>query len=263
MGKDNIETIGILYICTGVYSVFWKEFYESYERNFMPQYQKHYVVFTDSETIEYEQNANVHKFFQKRLGWPYDTLMRFDIFLTVEEFISQYDYLFFMNANCICNQVILDILPNRKQLVVVRHPGFYNCTNQEYTYDRNKMSQAYIPEGRGNVYVCGGVNGGIANAYIELVHKLSEMINKDLENGIIPLWHDESILNKYVYLHEDEFEIRDPNFCYPEGWNIPFNCDILIRNKEKYIDVNKIKERGLNRVKIFLSEKLHWLKNKK
>ncbi|MFQ9817569.1 MAG: hypothetical protein ACLRX3_05545 [Subdoligranulum sp.] len=35
-----MATIGMLYICTGKYTVFWPEFYETFSRNFFTRLQK-------------------------------------------------------------------------------------------------------------------------------------------------------------------------------------------------------------------------------
>lgn len=35
-----MATIGMLYICTGKYTVFWPEFYETFSRNFYPAAKK-------------------------------------------------------------------------------------------------------------------------------------------------------------------------------------------------------------------------------
>lgn len=45
--------IGILYICTGRYSIFWKKFYQSTEKSFMQGLPciREYYVFTDSMLI--------------------------------------------------------------------------------------------------------------------------------------------------------------------------------------------------------------------
>lgn len=41
-----MATIGMLYICTGKYTVFWPEFYETFSRNFLPGCKKEYFIFT-------------------------------------------------------------------------------------------------------------------------------------------------------------------------------------------------------------------------
>ena len=58
------------------------------------------------------------------------------------------------------------------------------------------------------------------------------MVHKDLDNNIIPLWHDESVLNKYV-LNKKPL-ILDCRYLYPEGKNLrPFKKDIKILIRDK------------------------------
>ena len=61
--------IAILYICTGKYDIFWQEFYQSCEKNFLLNCQKEYFVFTDANHIYAENTASIHKIYQKNLGW--------------------------------------------------------------------------------------------------------------------------------------------------------------------------------------------------
>lgn len=95
--------IGILYICTGKYDIFWKDFYLSAERYFMQDqsFIIEYYVFTDSPKLyDEENNKHIHRIKQKNLGWPDNTLKRFHIFLRIKEQLErETDYLFFFNAN--------------------------------------------------------------------------------------------------------------------------------------------------------------------
>jgi hypothetical protein len=43
--------VGILYICTGAYDVFFEGFYHTAEKFLLPNTEKHYFVFTESEKI--------------------------------------------------------------------------------------------------------------------------------------------------------------------------------------------------------------------
>jgi hypothetical protein len=72
--------IAILYICTDKYDIFWDKFYESAEKYLFPNHIKNYFVFTDSKKRNFYNNPKIHITFQKKLGWPYDTLMRFEMF---------------------------------------------------------------------------------------------------------------------------------------------------------------------------------------
>src|SRR5579862_4458233 len=125
--------IGILYICTGRYEVFWKDFFRTCEKYFLPEQQKTYFVFTDATEIFAEKNAKVQKYYQENLGWPNNTLLRFDIFLKHEEQLKKCDYLFFINANVrFVRKINNDILPEKADdgLTAVLHPGFFNKTNE-------------------------------------------------------------------------------------------------------------------------------------
>ncbi|NDJ26967.1 hypothetical protein GW575_03205 [Campylobacter sp. MIT 19-121] len=165
--------IAMLYICTGKYDIFWKDFFISCEKYFHPECQKEYFVFTDSNELYQEhENERIHKIFQENLGWPYNTLMRFHMFLKIEKELQEFDYIFFMNANVEFLKEV-SFLPTKEQLIVVNHPGFYNKNPQDFTYDRNEKSLAYIPfeqdeekenlfygKIKGKYYVFGAFNGG-------------------------------------------------------------------------------------------------------
>lgn len=242
-----MSKVGILYICTGKYTVFWPAFYTSAEQYFLKNSEVHYFVFTDAEKIEHQdENARVHLIPQEAYGWPYSTLLRFSVFLSAYEALQECDYVFFFNANAqlvtpICEEDFLPREAKGEKLVVVQHPGFFNKKKYEFTYDRNPQCSAYIPYWQGNVYVCGGINGGTTKDFLAMCRVLSERINEDLQRGIIPAWHDESQINKYI-LDRNDIRVLSPEFCYPEGWDIPYNCTVLIRDKKKYINIGQIRK---------------------
>lgn len=223
--------IAILYICTGKYDVFWKGFYTSSEKYFLPSHHKEYFVFTDNDISPV--NERVHPIHQEKLGWPYDTLMRFKMFHSIDDRLKYFDLIFFLNANMrFLTPVTDEILPSKKEgLLMVKHPGFFNKERKEFTYETNPLSLAYISENEGEHYFMGGFNGGWANDYLTLIETLNSNINKDLQNGIIALWHDESHLNSYMI--GKRAKILNPDHGYPEGWEIPFEKKVIILDKSK------------------------------
>ena len=230
--------IGILYICTGKYDLFWKDFYLSSERYFMqsPEYIKEYYVFTDSHQIYGEtNNAHIHRIMQKNLGWPNNTLKRFHMFLQIkQQLLQETDFLFFCNANLLFKQDVGDeIIPQKgnNQLVGTIHPGFYNSQKSDFTYERRCSSKAYISEEDGIHYYAGGLSGGYTKAYLELCETLKSWVDIDNSNDIVAIWHDESHINRY-FLENPPFSLS-PAYLYPEGWNIPFKEIIMIRDKSK------------------------------
>lgn len=238
-----MEKAAILYICTGAYVAFWEDFFRSFEENFLPATHKEYYVFTDAPCIYGEADCErVHKIEQENLGWPGNTLFRFKIFRRIESELEHFDYLFFMNANIICQQVVTEqeFLPVKERLLVVQHPGYYADPPYVYAYERRKASRAYIPYWKGKTYVCGGVNGGRADAFLELIRKLDENIDKDYQKGVIASWHDESHINRYI-LERDDYRLLSPAYCYPEGWDLPFEAKLLLLDKQRKIKLDQSK----------------------
>jgi len=219
------------------------------EEKFIPSMRKDYYVFTDSENIYGKENNNVHIVPQENLGWPGNTLKRFHMFLSQENELVKYKYIFFMNANIICNEEIgEEFLPKDEGLLFVKHHGYYYIPNTIFPYERNSNSTAYIPMGEGKYYVCGGINGGKAENYLHMCEVLKNQIDEDEKNGITAKWHDESHINRYVLnLEENQYKLLDPGYCYP-GYlsksdlsKYPFKPILFFRDKKKYINVRKIK----------------------
>lgn len=256
----NNPTIAILYICTGKYSVFWNEFYLSSEKFFLTGHKKHYFIFTDSVEINKIANDNITVIYQNQLGWPYDTLKRFHMFSLIINELKKFNFIFFINANTeIVSNIGDEILPeNENQIVACLHPGYFNSSINRFPYERNKNSGAYIPKNVGKYYFAGGLNGGTSISYIELIKELKKNIDEDLLTGTIAVWHDESHINRYLIDHNN-IKILDCGYLFPEGWNIPFEQKIIVKNKEKYGGHNflrNITAKKRNKIKSFI--KIIW-----
>ena len=228
-----MKKIGILYICTGKYTVFWDGFYQSAEKFLLPELEKHYFVFTDGKINTYG-SPFVKIIEQEQLGWPFDTLYRFNMFLKIENQLQEMDYLFFFNSNLVIVQTVgNEILPSEQdELVVTQHPGFFDKERKKFTYENNKKSTAYIAKNEGQVYIAGGLNGGTALNFLKLAKTLSQNIDTDYKKGIIALWHDESHINRYII--GKNVKILPPSYLYKQDSNIPFEQKILILNKDDF-----------------------------
>ena len=91
------KKIAILYIATNKYTIFWNNFYQTAEKNFLPKHQKTYFLFTDNDNMQV--GPNVIKIHQDHLPWPYVTLKRFHFFDSIKEKLKEFDYIYFANAN--------------------------------------------------------------------------------------------------------------------------------------------------------------------
>ena len=210
--------IGILVIALGRYEAFWPELYKSCEKYFLPNWEKEYYVFTDSDNLKYRNKKNVHKIYQQKMGWPYDSMMRFEMFYRRKPMLEKCDYLYFLNINLICKKEIgEEIIPTEKNdyLMVCSHSGYYNKHINTFPYDRNPQSTAFIPYGEGKHYAPGGFNGGRSAEFIKFCEISAKNVKIDMKNKVIALWHDESHLNKYIL--DKKPLIMPINYMYPKN----------------------------------------------
>lgn len=232
---SKMSKIGILYICTGKYNVFWEKFYETSEKYFLKSHEKIYFVYSDVNLC-YENNNNVIKINQPKLGWPYDTLKRFHLFLSQYDELIKLDFLFFFNANALfIKEVGSEILPDTDQkFVLALHPYYFNKRSEELIYERNPLSTAFVPIGNGEHYFQGCLNGGIASDYLEMAKECAFNIDQDLKQNIIAIWWDESHLNKFFINHNFSPKILDSGYIYPEDSDLNFEMKIVMRDKNKH-----------------------------
>lgn len=220
------------------------------ERCFLPNMSKTYFVFTDDENKVFPLNAN--RIATKFEPWPYPTLKRFHYFSGIKDKLKSFKYIYFLNANlypnCSQNSVGKEILPTEKQqLVFTEHFGFYGRKSTDFTYERNHRSLAFIPLNVGNKYVAGGFFGGKSANFLDMTKELETKINKDLENGVIARWHDESHLNRYLVDLQNKGKtplILDPSYLIPEESigtalfskieKFKKNPKMILLDKEKY-----------------------------
>lgn len=252
--------VAVLYIGIGQYINFWHDFYSSMERYFLPNSTKDYYIFTDAHNIDFQDNKNVNKIFQENLGWPGNTLYRFKMFSSIADELLAYDYVFFMNANIVCLQNILEdeLLGTGEDLIVVQHPGFFHAQAYQFPYERRRKSLAFIPYTQGEIYAFGAINGGKSQAYIKMVMELSRRVDLDNEKGVVAIWHDESHLNRYIYEY-DNIKVLSPQYAYPEDcpaeWNLQYNPKILLLDKKKYITLAANKVKQPNKLSIYLNNR--------
>jgi hypothetical protein len=213
--------------------VFWDEFYTSAKKNFLQDHEKYFFVFTNNKQLLRKQKADTKFIQQRKLGWPFDTLYRFKIFLRIEEEIKKYDYVYYLNANAlIVSKVGEEIFPDPFMLIGCLHPCFFNKKPNEYIYERNPDSLSFIELGNGKHYVMGAFIGGDSIAFLEMCKQLNTNIDIDYQKNIIAIWHDESHYNKYLL--SNSYKLLSPSYVYPEEMNIPFHPKIMLRDKNKY-----------------------------
>ncbi len=226
--KHTIISVGILYICVGKYDVFFKSFYKSFNKYFLTESNKTFFVFTDSRNLmEYFKNhTNIVFIRTEKKGWPYDSLLRNRYFKENFDKFNNTDFLFFCNANMICNrEIYLDELGlgTRKKTFGVLQPYYFHKNAESFPIESQLICNAYFDKMEiPNIkhYFQGCFYGGNYTEFKHLVDTIHEWTEEDLKNNRIPIWHDESYLNRYFFKYPPY--ALHPGFAYPENVNLPF-----------------------------------------
>ena len=219
--------IGILYIGIGRYSCFWPGFYKSCQRNLVSEAEKHYYVFTDRDA-EILPADNVEVYHQDDMGWPLNSLFRFKMFNRIKESLKENDYLFFFNANA---EVVVPVSAN--DFLPVDEDYSALCMSQapdHLGHETRPSSVCCVMPGETDYYFSGALNGGKCKSYLELIEACEQLADTDFANGIMPVWHDESVINRFLVGKSVKRMSRVMG--KPANWRAPRNAKIILRRKE-------------------------------
>lgn len=222
-----MATIGILYIGVGRYACFWPDFYKSCEEKLLAEVEKHYYVFTDHEEL-IVADKRVTVLHQDDMGWPCNSLFRFKMFNRISGQLAVHDYLFFFNSNALIVQPVAaaDILPGDDE----DFSAMCMASGDDVAHEQRPVSAAYVPRGTTNYYFSGALNGGKCRPFLELIAGCDQLVDTDLRNGIMPVWHDESVINRYLVGKSVKLMYRDMG--RPANWKEPQHPKIILRRKE-------------------------------
>ncbi|XP_034729218.1 N-acetyllactosaminide alpha-1,3-galactosyltransferase-like [Etheostoma cragini] len=227
MHIQNKSSVALTVFAVGRYlDAYLKTFLTSAEQHFMLGLKVRYYVFTD----EPEKVPNIELGPQRSLKviqvekysrWQDISMMRMK---TISDTIE-------LDIRHHCNYVFcLDVDQEFKgrfgsealgDSVAQIHAGFYKAPNQSFTYDRNPKSKAYMETG--DYYYHAAVFGGLLEHVKSLTDHCFLGIMEDKLNNVEALWHDESHLNKYFWLHKPT-RLLSPEYC----WDRVSNKDIQV-----------------------------------
>lgn len=207
--QQPVKKIGLLMMATGKYIRFIEPLVRSADKFFCNNHDVTYFVFTDGEV---PIHPKIVKVFQKRLGWPLDTLMRFPVYYESREKLASMDYLFAIDADMLfVGQMGDEILSD---LVGTLSPGYIGTRG---TPETNPISTACIKQNENDYYFAGGIVGGSGVEFLKMAGIITKNISIDSEKNYIAIWHDESHLNRYFVDHKPT-KILGALYCYPECW---------------------------------------------
>ncbi len=147
------------------------------------------------------------------LPWPYPTLMRYRALAAYREELADVDVLVYVDVDMRFEREV--DFTDLQGLIAVRHPGFVRTAVEHFPYERRHESRASIPLGQGLQYFAGGVQGGRATAYLDACAQMCEWVQQDLDKDVVPVWHDESVWNRYCMEHPPAAVLPE-TYCSPE-----------------------------------------------
>ena len=228
--------ICILTIATNQYLQFVEKLYDDIEENFLNGHEINCLLFTDHEIEETSDNVRVH--YIDHEPWPMPTLKRYNYFVKEKDFILDHDYCFYFDVDMRLDGKVGDEVLG--DLVATRHgyQSFHDPSAQ--SFDRNSESLAYVaPDEETVTYYAGGFNGGRTKSFMEMADVISDRVNKDLEKGVVALWHDESHMNRYLIDNPPTLDLN-PEYCYAEefiGTDYPFQNPKIIALKKNHSEL--------------------------
>lgn len=225
--------------------MYWSAMVNSYLETNDSSVKTQWIVFTD-------KGENIDPELISRLGsslliaktdhqeWPFPTLLRYQFLLTVSDQVRGRIVMHLDADMLFVDELKLSNIEKSlgaKGVAVISHPGYYRPSgwknlkfymkNYKYlardfktkalfgglgTWERNKLSRAFVPRSLRKNYVCGGAWLGKNSEILNLCKILSARINEDLGQNIVAVFHDESHLNWYQTTNH--LLLLNPELCY-------------------------------------------------
>lgn len=216
--------VGLMFVCINPpYWEFAREVVLGAQQYFLPDHDVEAMIWSD---MPKENNYGATVFETEPIGWPYPTLMRYNLFLGQEEYLKKFDYIFYCDLDMKFVNIVGDEVLG-EGLTAAQHPMY--ALRKEYCppYEPNSKSSAFIPrpgriiEDNGKprfepMYYAGGFQGGKTDDFIKAMKVMRERINEDLNNNYIAIWNDESHWNRYLFDNPPSI-VLSPSYIYPDS----------------------------------------------
>ncbi len=247
-------------VATNRYLEFWLKLLDSYEPAPGSTLTTRFVVFTNNEegfnaALERPKKRNVtlSAVFTSNLKWPEATLFRYQL-ISANSSLFPSRYSFHIDADMEFSKDFSNVgikkLLSLDRFAVVAHPGFWRPLDikRRYlangkllfsdvrlflrqgglgTWSSDNKSAAFTARNKRKTYVAGGFWGGPAEVFSSAVAKLKLWTDIDLKKHIVPIWHDESYLNRYAA--ENLVDLLGPEYCWTELAPLLDETNYLIR----------------------------------
>jgi hypothetical protein len=227
--KYDLE-VGFLIVATGKYDIFVEPLIRSIEKYFLTSNKKFYNIFSD-KNFEIT-GANYSIFPVEHKPFPYPTLYRFHFFENYRDLIKG-DQLIYIDADTlITSEIGTEVLT---PITATQHCGYLN---RRGTFENRMESKCFVHRFDEKNYYGGGFYSFSRDEFFKMSVSCKEIVDWESSRGRIPIWHDESVLNKYLTLVKPT-RVLSPSYHYPEdnqkiysSWGTnKFECKILLLNK--------------------------------
>jgi histo-blood group ABO system transferase len=250
-------SVGVVTVATNRYLDYWLDMALSAERHLFIGHEVVMHVFTDrvaqvNSMKSQFSRISIHAVQVEELVWPEATLLRYEIFDAHREFLKQ-DVLMHLDADmALVDDVGLEFEPGDWPggIALVLHPGFRRPNGSSLlalykrrpriliqdlvaktrfgavgSWETNPSSRAFVSRNLRQRYFCGGTWMGLRDPFLLMIHELAERVRKDLDEGTIATWHDESHLNWFA--SKNKSAILGSEYCYAP--NFPNLADLQPR----------------------------------
>lgn len=251
-------SIGVMTVATNRYIEYWAQMAASADRHLFPDHRLVLHVFTDQAARAQQiaatlQRAAVDVVEIEPLGWPEATLLRYEIFDSHSDFLSE-DILIHLDADMRVESnlgVELGSSHWREGIALVCHPGYRRPTGRALlllylqhprraasdarsilclgglgSWETDPASRAFVPKSMRRKYVCGGTWMGKRGPLLDMIHELAGRTREDLNEDQIAKWHDESHLNWFA--SRSAVTYLDSQYCYAPGFDNLFDLVPII-----------------------------------
>ncbi|CAK6981980.1 globoside alpha-1%2C3-N-acetylgalactosaminyltransferase 1-like isoform X1 [Scomber scombrus] len=212
-------TVAATVFAVGKYIRFLKKFLETAEPYFFVGFRVNIYVFTDHpKDVPRVQMAGGRKVVVRSVPssnrWQEISARRMELIQNlIEEVHDSVDYIFCLDVDSeFHGRWGSESLGG---LVAVIHPGYYRDDRGRFPYERRPESRAYVADGEGDFYYCGGAFGGLLQEVSLLAKTCDLNFKADAKEGIEAAWQEESHLNRYMWINKPS-KILSPEYLWQD-----------------------------------------------
>lgn len=209
--------IALFITATGKYNEFLPKLIQSADQFFMPGEEVVYIVFSDDANIyrSIPSKRGIEDVYIPHKPFPEGSMYRswyYAKWLFDHNNIENFTHCFAIDADAyFASEITPEIC--KHELVTVAHSAYVNRPLQS-PFEKNISSNCFVRYP--GMYVGGGFYGGKAHLFKNMCLLIFLYGENDKLNGITPVWHDESALNKFVDVNSKMVHVLPPTYHYCE-----------------------------------------------